>query len=376
MNEADSEASGRAVDALLNYETVKAFGAEVRAAGGYEDALLTYGKASIRANNSLAILNIIQAAIMSFGLGVMAVVAGLEAAAGRMGPGDVTASVLILTSLYQPLAFLGFAYREVRQSFIDMEAMAALMQETSGIGDVPHAVDIVPHDPRGGEVTFDAVSYRHDARSQGLEAVSFRAEPGTTVAFVGPSGAGKTTMARLALRLIDPQSGRVLIDGVDLRQARQASVRRATALVPQDVALFNTTLRLNLNFARPEATDAEIMAAAEAAELGHFIRSLPEGLETAVGERGLKLSGGERQRVGIARALPGRSARPGARRGDQRARQPHRAGDPGHPAQGAGRPHHPGRRPPAVDHRRRRPDPGAQGRQGGRARRPCGPSGP
>jgi ABC-type transport system involved in Fe-S cluster assembly fused permease/ATPase subunit len=229
--------------------------------------------------------------------------AGLEASAGRMGPGDVTAAVLIMTSLYMPLNFLGIAYREVRQSFIDMEQMTALTSQTPEVADPPGAPDLVLADRGGAELTFEGVSFRHTARVEGLRDVSFTARAGSTVALVGPSGAGKTTLVRLALRLIDPQSGRVTLDGQDLRHVRQASVRRAVALVPQDVALFNETLEANIGFAKPGADAAEILAAAEAAELGPFIRTLPDGLQTRVGERGLKLSGGERQRVGLARAL-------------------------------------------------------------------------
>jgi ABC-type transport system involved in Fe-S cluster assembly fused permease/ATPase subunit len=304
LNEADAEAAGRAVDALINYETVKSFGGEGRAVGGYQSALDVYGRAQIQATNSLTVLNVVQSAVMSLGLGVMAVLAGTEASAGRMGPGDVTAAVLILINLYAPLNILGFAYREIRQSFIDMEAMLDLRRQSADVADAPSAIDLPPSpDQRGGAVVFETVSFRHGARSEGLNEVSFSVQPGTTVAIVGPSGAGKTTLVRLALRMIDPQSGRVTLDGHDLRDLRQASLRRAVALVPQDVALFNDTLLGNLIFARPEATEAEVWAAAEAAELGEFIRNLPEGMATKVGERGLKLSGGERQRVGIARAL-------------------------------------------------------------------------
>ncbi|WP_307348638.1 ABCB family ABC transporter ATP-binding protein/permease [Caulobacter ginsengisoli] len=304
LNEADSEAAGRAVDALINYETVKAFGAEDRAVAGYEWAMEVYNRAQIKATNSLNLLNAAQSAIMSLGLAIMALMAGVEAEAGRMGPGDVTASILILLGLYGPLNILGFAYREIRQSFIDMEAMLDLRRQLPEIAETANAVDLPPaREGQGGEVTFDQVSFRHGARSDGLMDVSFTAAPGTTVALVGPSGAGKTTLVRLALRMIDPQAGAVRIDGVDLRDLKSASLRRAVALVPQDVALFNDTLQSNIAFGRPDASQAEVMAAAEAAELTAFIDSLPDGMATKVGERGLKLSGGERQRVGLARAL-------------------------------------------------------------------------
>ncbi|HEX6861144.1 MAG TPA: ABC transporter ATP-binding protein/permease [Caulobacteraceae bacterium] len=301
LNEADAEAAGRAVDALLNYETVKAFGAEERAVADYRRALGDYASAQVKATTSLTLLNIVQSAIMSVGLAIMAVLAGFEAAAGRMGPGDVTAAVLILIGLYGPLNILGFAYREIRQSLIDMEAMLELQRQRPEIAEAPDAVDL-PSDGRG-EVAFEDVSFRHGARSEGLSDVSFRAAPGSTVALVGPSGAGKTTMVRLALRLIDPQAGRVTIDGTDLRRLKHAALRGAVALVPQDVALFNDTLYANIAFGRPGATHDEVWEAARAAELGPFIEALPEGMTTKVGERGLKLSGGERQRVGLARAL-------------------------------------------------------------------------
>jgi ABC-type transport system involved in Fe-S cluster assembly fused permease/ATPase subunit len=304
LNEADQEAAGRAVDALMNYETVKTFGAEGRAVANYEVALRQYSAAQILATNSLTLMNTAQTGIMSLGLGIMAVMAGYEASAGRMGPGDVTAAVLIMINLYGPLNILGFAYREIRQSFIDMEAMLDLRRQAPDVAEAEDARDLPPAPAgQGGEVVFEAVSFRHGARSEGIADVGFRAAPGMTVALVGPSGAGKTTLVRLALRLIDPQSGRILIDGVDLRELRMAGLRRAVALVPQDVALFNDTLEVNIAFGRPDASPQEVAAAAEAAELSTFIEGLPEGMATRVGERGLKLSGGERQRVGLARAL-------------------------------------------------------------------------
>ncbi len=304
MNAADTEAAGVSVDALLNYETVKVFGAESRASETYRSALGSYTRAALKANSSLAVLNIIQATVMNAGLAVMAVMAGFEAAAGRMGPGDVMAAVLIMVSLYGPLNILGFAYREIRQSFIDMEEMLNITRQRPDIQDAADAVAMQrPEGDCGASLAFEGVGYRHDARAQGLDGISFDMPAGTTTALVGPSGAGKSTIVKLALRLLDPQSGAVRIDGRDLRTITQASLRTAVALVPQDVALFNDTIGANIGFARPMATPRDIWAAAEAAELASFIRGLPDGLDTLVGERGLKLSGGERQRVGIARAL-------------------------------------------------------------------------
>lgn len=303
LNEADSRSAGLSVDALLNYETVKTFGSEARTVARYEDAMSDYVRAGVKANTSLSLLNAIQSLVLNLGLALMTVMAGYEVMAGRMQIGDVTMAVLLLIGIYGPLNMLGFNYREIRQAFIDMEQMVELQGRQPDIVDAPNAQDLPPATGRGAEVAFEDVEFRHDARSTGLIDVSFRAAPGQTVALVGPSGAGKTTAIRLALRLIDPQSGRVTLDGVDLRQIKQAALRRAVALVPQDVALFNDTIFANIAFARPEASAEDVRAAAAAAELGPFIEGLPNGMATVVGERGLKLSGGERQRVGIARAL-------------------------------------------------------------------------
>jgi ATP-binding cassette subfamily B protein len=233
----------------------------------------------------------------------MTVMAGMEVAGGHLRIGDITTAIFLLSGLYAPLGMLGFQYREIRQGLIDMEQMVSLQAIRPDIVDAETAQALPPASGQGAAIVFDQVSFRHDARSSGLLDVSFTAAPGQTVALVGPSGAGKTTAVRLAMRLIDPQEGRVLIDGVDMLEVRQAELRRAVALVPQDVALFNDTLYANIGFARPGASGQEVRAAADAAELGPFIDSLPNGMATRVGERGLKLSGGERQRVGIARAL-------------------------------------------------------------------------
>ncbi|MFC3080314.1 ABCB family ABC transporter ATP-binding protein/permease [Phenylobacterium terrae] len=303
LNEADSRAAGLAVDAMINYETIKTFGAEGRTGAQYQAAMRDYVRAAVKANTSLNLLNASQSLILNVGLALMTVLAGYEVTGGRMEIGDITVAVLLLTGIYQPLNMLGFNYREIRQAFIDMEQMVSLIGLEPEIVDAPDAKDLPPATGRGAELVFDHVEFRHDARSTGLRDVSFTAAPGTTTALVGPSGAGKTTVVRLALRLIDPQSGRILMDGMDLRSVKQESLRHAVALVPQDVALFNDTLYANIAFARPGARPEEVSAAAEAAELGKFIEALPEGMSTQVGERGLKLSGGERQRVGIARAL-------------------------------------------------------------------------
>jgi len=303
MNDADSRAAGLAVDALMNYETIKTFGAEQRIVDHYEAAQTDYAHAVVKSNTSLQLLNGVQAVVLNLGLIVVTLLAGTEVLAGRMSLGGVTACILILQQVYAPLFSLGMSYREIRQSFIDMEQMLDLRALKPEIVDAPNARPLPPASERGAELAFTGVGFQHTARSVGLTDVTFVTPPGTTTALVGPSGAGKTTIVRLALRLIDPQSGRVSIDGVDLRQVSQASLRHAVALVPQDVALFNDTLWANIAFADPGASAAAVWAAAEAAELAPFIDGLPHKMETRVGERGLKLSGGERQRVGLARAL-------------------------------------------------------------------------
>ncbi|WP_293903899.1 ABC transporter ATP-binding protein/permease [Phenylobacterium sp.] len=303
LNEAENRAAGLSSDALINYETLKAFGAEDRLVDAYGGAMADYVDASSKANSSLNMLNGVQSLILNVGLAAMTVMAGLEVAGGHLRIGDITTAIFLLSGLYAPLGMLGFQYREIRQGLIDMEQMVMLKTIAPDITDAPTAQALPPASGKGARVAFEDVSFRHDARSSGLLGVSFEAKPGETVALVGPSGAGKTTAVRLAMRLLDPQEGHVLIDGVDMRQARQAELRGAVALVPQDVALFNDTLYANIGFARPDATLDEVRGAAAAAELGPFIDGLPNGMATKVGERGLKLSGGERQRVGIARAL-------------------------------------------------------------------------
>jgi ATP-binding cassette subfamily B protein len=303
LNEAENRAAGLSIDALMNYETLKAFGAEQRLVESYGRAMSDYVDASSRANGSLNLLNGAQSVILNIGLGAMTVMAGMAVAGGTLRIGDITMAIFLLSGLYAPLGMLGFQYREIRQGLIDMEQMVALQAIAPNIRDADVPTPLPPASGQGASIAFEDVSFRHDARSSGLLGVSLEARPGQTVALVGPSGAGKTTLVRLAMRLLDPQEGRVLIDGVDMRNVAQAELRRAVALVPQDVALFNDTLFANIGFARPDATPEEVRGAADAAELGPFIDGLPNGMATKVGERGLKLSGGERQRVGIARAL-------------------------------------------------------------------------
>lgn len=300
MNEADTEAAGRAVDSLLNFETVKSFAAEKRESERYDRALSSYARAAVRAYTSLVMLNVVQGLIMTLGLLAMVVGAGWLVARGPMGPGDITAVILIMTNLYAPLNILGFAYREIKQTSIDMEKMFVLLDEKSDVADAPAAA---PLERKGGAVEFDAVSFAHEGRDVGLDSVSFTAPAGKTTAIVGPSGAGKSTVLKLLYRFYDPSSGAVRIDGQDLRDVTQESLRAALGLVPQDVVLFNDTIRYNIAYGKPDATQDELNAAARSAQLFDFIEALPQGWETRVGERGLKLSGGEKQRVGIARVV-------------------------------------------------------------------------
>jgi len=300
MNEADNEANARAVDTLINFETVKAFAAEKRETRAYDDALTRYAGAAVRSQSSLALLNGAQAFIMNAGLLAMALTAGWKAWTGVLQPGDVAAVTLILMNIYQPLNILGWAYREIKQGAVDMERLFDTLAIKPDVADVPDAGQLTV---TGGAVRFDDVSFAHDGRSRSVSSVSLDIPAGSFVGLCGPSGAGKSTMLKLLFRFYDPESGRVLIDDQDLTSVEQDSVRDALGLVPQEVVLFNDSLRANVIYGRPDASDEDIMDALERAQLGEFVRNLPEGLETKVGERGLKLSGGEKQRVGVARAI-------------------------------------------------------------------------
>lgn len=300
LNEADSELRARAIDSLANFETVKAFAAEARETHRYDKALEGYNTVYVRLMRSLAALNIGQELIMAGGLLAVAIIAIFGATRGSLQPGDLAAVTLILINLYRPLNILGWAWREIKQGAVDMEKLFGLFDLEPQVKDAPGAPPLVV---KGGAVRFEGVSFVHEGRAAGLEDVSFEAPPGAFIGVCGPSGAGKSTVLKLLFRFYDPSAGRVLVDGQDARAVTQASLRDALGLVPQDVVLFNDTLRYNIGYGRPEAGDDDILQAARRAQLGGFIAGLPQGLDTRVGERGLKLSGGEKQRVGVARAI-------------------------------------------------------------------------
>lgn len=302
LNEADTRLRGIAVDTLTNFETVKSFAAEDREAGRYDDAVKEYNRHYVTVMKSLAALNGGQEFIMTGGLLAVAVMAGYGALNGSMQVGDVTAIILMLFNIYRPLNILGWAWREIKQGTVDIEKLFQLMDRSSNVADAPDATEF---HAQKGEIRFENIRFAHDGRASGLKDVTFDIPGGAFVGIVGPSGAGKSTILKLLFRFYDPQAGRISIDGQFLQDVSQASLRGALGLVPQEVVLFNDTLRFNIAYARPDASDEDIMVAARRAQLGDFINSLPAGLDTRVGERGLKLSGGEKQRVGVARAILG-----------------------------------------------------------------------
>jgi ATP-binding cassette subfamily B protein len=300
MNTADTELRAISADTLANFETVKAFGAERREADRFDRAMSAYNDRYVRAMQSLAFLNAGQEFLMAAGLVAVALLSGGLVGDGALKAGDITAVILMLTNIYRPLNILGFAWREIRQGAVDIEKLFDLLDLKPDVEDAPGAAPLSAHK---GEVRFEDVSFVHDGRQSGLDRINFTAPGGAFIGIAGPSGAGKSTVIKLLFRFYDPSEGRVSIDGQDVRGVTQASLRRALGLVPQEVVLFNDTLRFNLAYARPDADEAAILDAARRAQLGDFIASLPQGLETRVGERGLKLSGGEKQRVGLARAI-------------------------------------------------------------------------
>jgi ABC-type transport system involved in Fe-S cluster assembly fused permease/ATPase subunit len=300
MNETDSEASTKAIDSLLNFETVKYFCNEEHEAARYDKALARYETAAVKSKVTLSMLNIGQGTIIAIGLTAIMMMAGQGVVDGTMTLGDFVLVNAYLIQLYMPLNFLGFVYREIKQSLIDMESMFRLLSENAEIKDDPGAVDLVAN---GGEIRFEGVEFAYDPARLILKGIDFTVPPGHTVAIVGPSGAGKSTLSRLLFRFYEVTGGRIAIDGQDIRAVTQSSLRAAIGIVPQDTVLFNDTIRYNIAYGRPGASQDEIEHAARLASIHDFVASLPQGYDTRVGERGLKLSGGEKQRVAIARTI-------------------------------------------------------------------------
>ncbi len=299
-NALDTKANTRAIDSLLNYETVKAFGNEKLEVEEYDRVMGDYERAAVRTQSSLALMNVGQAFIISVGLAALMYMAAEGRAAGTMTVGDFTLVNLYMLQLAAPLNFFGFVYRNIKQSLVDLEKMFDLMEVAPEIKDKANAPAL---SIGGGEVRFENVTFAYDPRRPILKDVSFTVPPGKMVAIVGTTGSGKSTVARLLFRYYDIDGGAIRIDGQDIRDVTQDSVRGALGVVPQDTVLFNNTIRYNLSYAKPNASDADIGRAAELAHIHHFIASLPDGYQTLVGERGLKLSGGEKQRVAIARVI-------------------------------------------------------------------------
>lgn len=300
MNDMDSKANSQAVDSLLNYETVKYFSNEEYETARYDHHLHQWEEAAVRNQVSLALLNVGQASIIALGATGLMVLAAQGVAAHTMSIGDLVLVNAFLIQLYMPLHFLGFVYREIKHSLADMEKMFALLREPLVITDRDNAPALTV---QSGHIKFEQVSFSYQGGTPLLNAVDFEIAPRSTVAIVGPSGAGKSTVIRLLVRLYDPTQGRIVIDGQNIQDVTQHSLRQAIGVVPQDPVLFNDTLYVNIAYGRPDATRAEVEEATRLAHLSHFIESLPKGYETLVGERGLKLSGGEKQRVALARTL-------------------------------------------------------------------------
>ena len=299
MNEADEEAATRAVDSLLNYETVKYFNAEGSETERYDEALKKYETMAVRSRTSLSVVNIGQGTIIAIGMMLMMGMAGLHIQEGKLTVGDFVAVNTYLLQLYVPLNFLGWFYRELRQALVDMERMFSFLDEPVGVRDRDGASDIAID---GGSVSFEDVHFSYKDRPI-LQGISFTVPKGKRVAIVGPSGSGKTTISRLLFRFYDPDKGTVRIDGHNLTEVTQSSVRASIGMVPQDTVMFNATIGYNIGYGRDGATPAEIEDASRMAAIDGFIDMLPEKYDTMVGERGLKLSGGEKQRVAIARAI-------------------------------------------------------------------------
>lgn len=300
MNNSDTDANQKAMDSLLNYETVKYFGNEEREAGRYDRAMATYEGAAVKAYHSLAWLNVGQGVILIGGMTLSMLLAGFGVANGTNTVGDIALLNVMWLMLATPLNFLGFAYREIKQGIADIEQMFDLLDREAEVKDSPGAIDL---QVKSGAVRFEDVRFHYDPDRPILKGLSFEVPAGKTVAIVGPSGAGKSTISRLLYRFYDIASGSITIDGQDIRSVTQKSLRDAIGMVPQDTVLFNDTIRYNIRYGRWDASNEEVEEAARLASIDTFIRAMPKGFETEVGERGLKLSGGEKQRVAIARTI-------------------------------------------------------------------------
>ena len=300
MNDSDTDANTKAIDSLLNYETVKYFGAEAREAARYDRSMERYEHASVKTYTSLTLLNAGQAVIFTAGLTATMLMCATGIRQGHNSVGDFVMINAMMIQLYQPLNFMGMLYNGIKQAVVDIEKMFEVLAREAEIKDVPGAKPLVV---TAGHVRFDDVRFSYDPDRQILRGLSFEVPAGKTVAIVGPSGAGKSTISRLLFRLYDISSGSITIDGQDIRDVTQTSLRAAIGMVPQDTVLFNDTIRYNIRYGRWDASDAEVEEAARLAQIDPFIRMSPKGYETQVGERGLKLSGGEKQRVAIARTV-------------------------------------------------------------------------
>jgi ATP-binding cassette, subfamily B, heavy metal transporter len=305
MNDTDNDASTKSLDSLINYETVKYFGNEEHEAQRYDQALARYERAAVRVQVSLNALNLGQAAIISIGLTLIMLLAASGMRDGSMTVGKFVVVNTYLIQLYQPLNFLGIVYMTIKQGLVDMEQMFTLLRVKREIADKPDAKALTAHLSEGsaGEVVFENVSFGYQSNRMILKGIDFTVPAGGKLAIVGPTGAGKSTINRLLFRFYDVTGGRILIDGQDIREVTQDSLRAAIGVVPQDTVLFNDSIRYNIGYGRPGASDSEIEHAARQAQVHDFVLRLPEGYNTRVGERGLKLSGGEKQRVAIARTI-------------------------------------------------------------------------